>query len=116
VISDNTSSFATFEHRTGQRCQFLTETGTAPVVTPSTAFAPGLGCDSVLASSRYAKSGKVYYLAILKTLDQQLRVAVTAVSPDGGIAIKTLLAAFINRNGATGNMKAAGAALIKALQ
>ena len=115
-ISDDSSSFATFQDRKGQRCQFLTEAGGAPLITPSTVFAPGARCDSILASSRYATSGKVYYLAMFEIKDRRQRVAVTSVSPDGVIAAETRLADFINGNGATSSINAAKASLVNALQ
>jgi len=111
-ISDKASSFATLEDKKAGQCQFLTEAGAAPVMTPHTAFAPGSRCDSVLASSRYEKGGKIYYLAMFKTQDKKQLVGVTSVSADGSIVIEKPLAESINRNGSTKDMITAKAKLI----
>lgn len=116
LISDKSSSFTTFEDKTGSRCQFVTEAGAAPVVTSYSAFAPAAKCDSVLASSRFEKSGKVYYLAMFRTDDKRQMVGVTSVAPNGHIAVEKALSESINGSGITGDMKTAKAALIKKIQ
>jgi hypothetical protein len=114
-ISDKSSSFATFHDKSATKCQFVTEAGGAPVVTSYDAFAPSTKCDSVLASSRVEKGGKVYYLAMFKTQDQKQLVGITSVAPDGRIEVENTLAESINRSGMTKDMKAAKAALMKAI-
>jgi hypothetical protein len=114
-ISDKSSSFATFQDKPATKCQFVTEAGGAPVVTSHDAFAPSTRCDSVLASSRVEKAGKVYYLAMFKTQDKKQLVVVTSVAPDGRIEVESTLAESINRSGMTKDMKAAKAALLKAI-
>lgn len=115
-ISDKTSSFSIFEDKKSRLCQFVTEAGAAPVTTAHTVFAPGAVCSSVLASARYEKGGKVVYLALFETQARQRVVGITSVSADGSIAIERALADAINRNGATQDMKAARAALLKEIR
>jgi hypothetical protein len=115
-ISDKSSSFATFQDKTGTRCQFVTEAGAAPVVTLHDAFAPSAKCGSVLASSRLEKGGKVYYLAMFSTQDKQRVVGVTSVLADGRIAVEKTLSESINRAGMTNDMSIAKAALLKEIQ
>jgi hypothetical protein len=115
-ISDKSSSFATFQDKTGTRCQFVTEAGAVPVVTLHDAFAPSAKCGSVLASSRLEKGGKVYYLAMFSTQDKQQVVGVTSVSADGHIAVEKTLSESINRAGMTQDMSIAKAAFLKEIQ
>jgi hypothetical protein len=114
-ISDKSSSFATFQDKPATKCQFVTEAGGAPVVTSHDAFAPSTKCDSVLASSRVEKAGKVYYVAMFKTQDKKQLVGITSVAPDGRIEVEITLAASINLSGMPKDMKAAKAALLKAI-
>lgn len=116
LISDKSSSFTTFEGKTGSRCQFVTEAGATPVVTSYNAFAPWAKCDSVLASSRFEKSGKIYYLAMFRTDDKKQMVGVTSVASDGHIKVERALSESINGSGMTSDMKTAKAALIKKIQ
>ena len=116
LIFDKASSFATFEDKSASRCQFVTEAGASPVVTSHDAFAPLSKCDSVLASSRFEKGAKIYYLAMFKTLDKKQLVGVTSVAVDGHIAVEKTLAESINRSGVTKDMKTAKAALMKQIK
>jgi hypothetical protein len=115
-ISDKSSSFATFEDKKASGCQFVTEAGAAPVVTSSNAFAPSEKCNGVLASSRFEKSGKIYYVAMFKTQSNQQLVGITSVAADGRIDVEKTLSASINRGGMTRDMKTAKAALIKGIR
>jgi hypothetical protein len=115
-ISDKSSSFATFQNKPATKCQFVTEAGGAPVVTSYDAFAPSTKCDSVLASSRVEKAGKVYYLDMFKTQDKKQLMGITSVAPDGRIKVENTLAESINLSGMTKDMKAAKAALMKEIQ
>jgi len=114
-ISDRWSSFATFQDKPATKCQFVTEAGAAPVVTSHDTFASSTKCDSVLASSRVEKAGKIYYLAMFKTQDRKHLVGVTSVAPDGRIEVENALADSINRSGMTKDMSAAKAALMKVI-
>jgi hypothetical protein len=113
-ISDKASSFSIFEDKKARRCQFVTEAGAAPVATAHTSFAAA-DCASVLASARFDKAGKVYYLAMFKDHGGRQTVGVTSVSVDGVIATEKPLADAINRNGATKDMRSAKAALMRAI-
>ena len=113
LIFDKASSFATFEDKSASRCQFVTEAGASLVVTSYDAFAPLSKCDSVLASSRFEKGAKIYYLAMFKTQDKKQLVGVTSVAEDGHIAVEKTLSESINRSGMTKDMKTAKAALVK---
>lgn len=115
-VSDKSSSFATFEDKKAAGCQFVTEAGAAPLITSNVTFAPSSKCDSVLASSRFEKSGKIYYLAMFKTNDRKQLVGVTSVAADGRIEVEKTLSEFINQSGMTKDMKAAKAALVKKIQ
>ena len=101
LISDKSSSFATFEDKSLSRCQFV---------------APLSKCDSVLASSRFEKGAKIYYLAMFKTQDKKQLVGVTSVASDGRIAVEKTLSESVNRSGMTKDMKTAKAALMKEIQ
>ena len=116
MISDKSSSFATFEGKNATGCQFVTEAGAAPLITSSNAFAPAEKCNGVLASSRFEKSGKIYYLALFKTQDAKQMVAVTSVAADGRIEVEKNLSASVNRSGMTKDMKTAKAALTKEIR
>ena len=115
-ISDKASSFAIFEDKAARRCQFVTEAGAAPVAVAHTTFAPETSCDSILASSRLEKGGRVYYLAMYATQGKRQLVGVISVAPNGDIDPEIALSAAINRAGTTKNMAAAKAALMSQLQ
>ena len=115
-ISDRTSSFSISEDKAARRCQFVTEAGAAPVAVAHTTFAPETSCDSILASSRLEKGGRVYYLAMFEVQGKRQLVGVTSVAPNGDIGPETALSAAINRTSATKNMAAAKAALMSQLQ
>jgi hypothetical protein len=116
IISDKSSSFATFQDKSAAKCQFVTESGSVPVVTTYDAFAPSAKCESVLASSRMEKSGKVYYLALFKTQDRKQLVGITSVETNGRIDVEKALSNSINRSGMTKDMKTAKAALMEKIQ
>ena len=111
-ISDNTASFSIFEDKKTRRCQFVTEAGAAPLAVAHTTFAAA-SCDGVLASSRYERAGKVYYLALFQLQGGRRMVGISSVSADGSIAIEKPLSDTINGNGATADMKTAKAALVR---
>jgi hypothetical protein len=115
-ISDKSSSFATFEDKKASGCQFVTEAGAAPVVTSCDAFAPSKKCNGILASSRYEKGGKIYYLAMFKIQDNQQMVGITSVAADGRIDVEKTLSESINRGGMTRDMKTAKAELAKEIR
>jgi hypothetical protein len=115
-ISDKSSSFATFEDKKASGCQFVTEAGAGSVVASSNAFAPSEKCNSILASSRFEKSGKIYYMAMFKTQDNKQMVGVTSVATDGRIEVEKALSESINRGGMTRDMKTAKAALAKEIR
>jgi hypothetical protein len=115
-ISDRASSFAILENKKAPQCQFIGEAGTAPSVTAHTAFAPASKCVEVLASSRYEKNGKVFYLAMFRDQAGKQLVGVVSAASDGSVNAERALADGINRTGVTQDMKSAKAALAKELQ
>lgn len=115
-ISDKASSFSIFEDKAARRCQFVTEAGAAPLAVVHTSFAPETSCDRILASSRLEKGGSVYYLAMFAVQGKRQLVGVISVAQNGDIGPETALSNAINRAGATKNMVAAKAALMRQLQ
>jgi len=115
LISDQRSSFAIFEDRKARRCHFVAEAGAVPVAIAHTTFLPASACAEVLASSRYEKNGKVFYLAMFRDQDRTQRVGIVSVSADGSVIAEKALAEQVNRAGAVKDIKSAKAALIKQL-
>lgn len=115
-ISDRASSFAILHNKKTQQCQLVAESGGAPAVTTHAAFVPAAKCAEVLASSRYEKNGKAFYLAMFRDQAKKQLVGVMSVAPDGSVGVEKALAESINRTGATREMKSAKAALAKELQ
>ncbi|MEH6435946.1 hypothetical protein [Massilia sp. DD77] len=115
-ISDNASSFAVFEDRKAQQCHFVAEAGGAPLAFSQAVFFPAAACAGVLASSRYERSGVVYYLVMFTSRDKQRLVAVTSVAADGKITAEKSLSDAIQRAGDIRDMRTAKAALAKGLQ
>jgi len=113
-ISDKSSSFSIFEDKKARRCQLVTEAGATPVVVAHTSFAAA-DCAGVLASGRFDKAGKVYYLAMFRNHGGRQTVGVTSVSVDGVVMIENSLSDAINRDGATKDMRAAKTALMRAI-
>jgi hypothetical protein len=115
-ISDRASSFAILHNKKTQQCQLVAESGAAPILTAHTAFAPAAKCAEILASSRYEKNGKVFYLAMFRDQARKHSVGVMSVAPDGRVGVEKTLAENINRTGATKDVRSAKAALAKELQ
>lgn len=115
-ISDPASSFAILQNKKAQQCQFVAESGAAPALAAHTAFAPGARCAEVLASSRFEKNGKVFYLAMFRDQARKQLVGVVSVASDGSVGVEKALAERVNQSGATKDMKSAKAALAKQLQ
>ncbi len=115
-ISDPASFFAILQNRDAQQCQFIAESGAAPAATAHTVFDPGARCTEVLASSRYEKNRKLYYLAMFRDQTKKQVIGVVSVSSDDVVVAEKALAETINRTPATSDMKIAKAALAKALQ
>lgn len=115
-ISDPASSFAILQNKKTQQCQFLAESGSSPAFALHTTFAPGAKCSEVLASSRYEKDGKVFYLAMFRDQERKQLVGVVSVAADGSVGVEKALAESINRTGATKDMMSAKAAFAKELR
>jgi hypothetical protein len=115
-ISDPASSFAILENKKTQQCQFVAESGTTSATTAHTVFAPAAKCAEVLASSRYEKNGKVFYLAMFRDQARKQLVGLVSVASDGSVSAEKALAESINRAGATKDLKSAKTALAKELQ
>jgi hypothetical protein len=78
-------------------------------------FAAGSQCAGVLASSRFEKSGIIYYIALLKLSSGNQLATITSVSPTGEIHVEKELAERINRANATKDIKSVKAALTSAV-
>lgn len=115
VISDPASSFAILQNKKTQQCQFVAESGATPALAVHTAFVPNAKCTDVLASSRYEKNGKVFYLAMFRDQARRQLVGVVSVASGGGIVVEKDLAKNVNQTGATNDMKSAKAALAEQL-
>lgn len=115
-ISDPASSFAILQNKKTQQCQFVAESGAAPVLAAHTAFEPTAKCAEVLASSRYEKNSKLFYLAMFRDQAKKQLVGIVSVASDGSVSVEKALAENINRSGATKDIKSAKAALAKELQ
>jgi hypothetical protein len=114
-ISDKRSSFGLFEDSQAKQCHIVTEAGDTPVAASQVDFAAGSQCAGVLASSRFEKSGIIYYIALLKLSSGNQLATITSVSPTGEIHVEKELAERINRANATKDIKSVKAALTSAV-
>lgn len=115
-ISDTSSSFAIFKDKQGQKCHFVVETGTAPVVSNHAEFAPGTSCVNAVASTRLDKANMRYYLAMFKPDKGAQVVAILSVDPHGQVTAEKVLSYTINRTGPAKDIRSAKAALSEVLR
>lgn len=112
-ISDKRSSFSVFADDHTQRCHLVTEAGDRPVIADDADFVPGSRCASILATSRYEKSGITYYIALLGLSTGSRLAALTSVDSSGVVQVEKELAEQVNRAGATTDIKSAKMALAR---
>lgn len=110
-IADNASSFAVFDDSTARECHIAVEAGAQPVTVGLADVVPGSRCAGVLASSRLKTPAATYYLGLFKSDGAKQLTAIVSVTTAGAITNERDLSAILNRAGATGDIKAAKAAL-----
>lgn len=88
----DTAAYAVFGDQRHTKCVFILQTGGVLSKIDHTAFASGDACIETLATSRFDKNGKTYYMTMFRGLKQK-RMAIVSVTKDNVITAERELAA-----------------------
>ena len=113
-MAGKTSTFAAFHDKSKEKCTFVVDVGTKPVMFGHDLFAGRDTCKTVLAAGKMEHAGATYYLALFKGSTRN-HVGVVSVAPNNIVAAETKGAIAAAKKSTLVDLKTAKEALKSAL-